>query len=74
MQEADDSVLVGRSVFAENGTHPLFVHGLVRSKLMIGDSNGTDAVTEPSAALWDAAIVNLRNNLNIYCLIHKNNG
>ena len=36
---------------------------------MPGDPNGTDAATEPSVALWNAALVNHRNSLNIYCLI-----
>ena len=38
-------------------------------ELIPGDPNGTDAVTESSAALWDAALVNHHNSLNIYCLI-----
>ena len=52
MQGADDSVLDGRPVRAGNGSHSLSEHYLVRRELMPGDPNGTDAVTEPSAALW----------------------
>ena len=67
--EVDDSVLCERPVLVENGSHPLSVHGLARMELMPGDLNVTEAVTEHSAALWDAALVIHRNSLNIYCLI-----
>ena len=62
------TVLAGRPVLAVNGSHPLFVHGLVCRELMPGNPNGTDPVTESSAALLDAALVKQRNSSNIYCL------
>ena len=57
MQGADDSVLAGRPVLAGNGSHPLSVHGLVRRERMPGDPNGTNAVTEPSAAHWQHLLI-----------------